>query len=709
MHQGPTLVCRSSCTVLAFLALTIFAPLGVTGESAKRPVTFEDLDGVKNDGTSDHVSLDLSADGRLLAAERGRQLRIFDAKTGKLLADVGDGILPLFSPSGEALAFYSNRSGAMQIWVRELRTGKAQPVTDLTGGVDPDVYTRIFGVTLDAFRFDWSPDGAKIVFASRIGYPAPRPAGAPLVLDNTTPADLTLSRLFADPSGMTGGLVFSADGRAQDYRAPKPQERLVSRLFVVDVRTHALSEVEGGSGHLFHPAWSPDGGAIAYAAVAEDSVVFSARAGELRVLELATGRIRTLAAGDGIKNRPRWSRDGSQLAYLTCAFAADPPSIKVADPRSAEQLREIRPGLRIRRYDWSRDGNGFLLSYDDGSARLGRIVPEESAPARVASDVGPWWAQSRDGTLAWINGLSGSDVWLLPKAASAPRKRVGLAQEEEGELQLGRSETFVYRNAGGFTLRGKLLYPLNYVEGRRYPLIVDAYPMSRGDWMHHTGGNHAWSARGYLVFKPYARAPHVWGSCAGDADFCRGSRGPAAWDAMVDDVMSGVDALIAGGLADSEHMCVHGHSNGGGVVSYLVTQTDRFRCAVILAPVFPSWVGAPSLTGAWDWMVDRTGIDPFEDPAAYIELSAIFQVKNVKTPVLMAAGDRDGVFLLGAIEMYNALRFAGKQVTFLRYPDQRHVFQGAALRDFWNREMEFLALYLKPQSPAITADRRSSP
>lgn len=211
-------------------------------------------------------------------------------------------------------------------------------------------------------------------------------------------------------------------------------------------------------------------------------------------------------------------------------------------------------------------------------------------------------------------------------------------------------------------------------------------------------GNQAWAGAGYVVFKPnQARAPHVWANCSGKPDYCNTSRGPDAWDVMVDDVMSGVDALIHLGLVDSQRMCLYGHSNGGGVVDYLVTRTDRFKCAVVVAPVWPNWIGPPLLaTGTWRTMQDWTNVNPLHNPEAYIKLSAVFHVHNVKTPMLIADGDEDGQFLLGSIEMYNALRFAGKQVTFLRYPNEGHVFVGPGLRDLWNREMAFFARYLHP-------------
>jgi acylaminoacyl-peptidase len=133
------------------------------------------------------------------------------------------------------------------------------------------------------------------------------------------------------------------------------------------------------------------------------------------------------------------------------------------------------------------------------------------------------------------------------------------------------------------------------------------------------------------------------------------------------------------------------------VVDYLVTRTDAFKCAIAVAPVLPNWLGTSFLWYDSVGLVSRlAGAKPWEDPDAYVKLSAVLHVRNVKTLMLLADGDEDGAFLLGSIEMYNALRAAGANVTLLRYPNQGHVLTGAALHDFWRREMAFFAAHLRP-------------
>ncbi len=695
----------SLTTGLAILCASFVLAFGSVHAQVPRPVTFDDLDGVRHDNETFFVTLDLSPDGKYLAIGRGRALQVLDTDTGRVLHDLGEGRLPRWSPSGDRLAFYSIRSGAMQLWTWDADNGQVQQLTDLQAGVDPDPTTRILSPAIEAFDYAWSPDGTRLVFASRVAFPLPGWDGkAPLVLDRTTPSELTLSGVFTHPGGLAGGIAESPDGKQWLYRASKRGEVLLSRLFVVDVETRTAAMLDGQSGNLFHPQWSPDGRWIAFAVIDESSSdIFSVSHSEIRVRDTIGGTESVVASGAGIRYRPRWSGDGKAIAYLSGRAKPDIEMVTL----DGKSRRTHAFGKHVWKHEWARDGDGLLLSYSEGvEAKLGRLRFGADSLSPLSSGMEGHWSQARDGTLAWMDRFPGPDLWLLRPAAEMPVKLASFTTDDGHEdLRFGRLEIIKYRTAHGFELEGVLLYPPDYRPGRAYPLIVDGYPNGRGTrwmnparWMHPMMGNQAWAASGYLVFKPYARSPHTWSNCFDDdPEFCKSGRGPQGWDIMVDDVMSGVDALIRRGVVDPARMCVYGFSNGGGLVSHLVTRTDRFRCAVIVAPVWPSWIGSPLLSPqTWKMMLDWTGVDVLADPDAYMKLSSVFRAKEVETPVLLAAGDKDGGFLLGAIEMYNALRFAGADVTLLRYPDQAHLFKGDGLRDLWQRQMAFFDRHLKP-------------
>jgi len=89
---------------------------------------------------------------------------------------------------------------------------------------------------------------------------------------------------------------------------------------------------------------------------------------------------------------------------------------------------------------------------------------------------------------------------------------------------------------------------------------------------------------------------------------------------------------------------------------------------------------------------------PWTDLEGWTKMSAVYRLPNVTTPMLLAIGDKDVYFLQGMIEMYQGLRYLGKDVTLLRYEGQGHGFKGAAMTDFWQRENEFFDRYLTPEA-----------
>lgn len=151
---------------------------------------------------------------------------------------------------------------------------------------------------------------------------------------------------------------------------------------------------------------------------------------------------------------------------------------------------------------------------------------------------------------------------------------------------LGAQEVVRWKNRRGDALEGILIKPVGFQAGQKYPLIVDGYPSQpNGFKASQMMGNQLWASKGYAVFWPNPRAPHTWMDPYRGEAAAHAGKGPQGWDVTVDDVLSGVDELIRRGIADGDRMGLYGFSNGGGVVNYLVTRTDRFKCAVSVAGV----------------------------------------------------------------------------------------------------------------------------
>jgi len=263
---------------------------------------------------------------------------------------------------------------------------------------------------------------------------------------------------------------------------------------------------------------------------------------------------------------------------------------------------------------------------------------------------------------------------------------------------VGSQKVMRWKNSRGDEIEGTLILPPDYQPGKRYPLILDCYPgMTNSFKASPYGANYAWAAKGYVVFNPSARAPHVWIDPFKSKEYDEAAKGPNGWEVTFDDVMSGVDELIHQGIVDPDRMGLFGFSNGGAIADYMVTKTGRFKCAVVDAAVWPDWFRPLLLEGYAGVPEFAGGTTPWTDPEGYIRLSSVFHLDKVTTPMLLADGDNDGDFLLGMIEMYNGLRFLGKEVTFVRYPGQAHALTAWALKDFQHRTMDFFDAHLKSQ------------
>ena len=694
------------------------AVAGQATEAGKHLVALSDLESV---GLHD-VTMQLSPNGRKLAYALGSDsVWVVNTLGGVRASKIGQGFLPTWSPSGDRIAFYSLGPEGVQLSIYEPKTRRSTRVTQVEGGIDPDPTTRVVGWVHDAFRYSWSPDGKRLVFASRVPAPTINPAsataigrgseelaqpGAPLILTPTTPPEWTLSGVFAHAFSNVE-LMESKDGHSLTVKANvAPGAVHINQLFVVDLAKRRIERLTNDNVSYFNPSWSPNGQEILVASSDQAGPIWGAQSINLYAVNTQSGTRRQLTNGVGVRSRPSWSPDGLRVAYLGSHALVNRNYIFLGDA-AGDTFRNVTSQLdrQVSDYQWSADGNSILITYRDGvSTRLGLLDLSSGVVARVAPRVtnvpvsvsAP--SVSRSGAVAWVQSdpTSAGTVWYATSSHSKVRPLVDVFPQMR-EWNLGDVEIVRWRNSRGDDLEGTLLKPPGYTLGKRYPLIVDAYPLAGGSsWTHPMFGNQAWASMQYVVFVPSPRAPNAWINPWKSEASSLAGKGPQGWNVAFDDVMSGVDSLIEKGIADPDRMCLYGFSSGSAVVNYLISRTDRFKCAVSVAPAGSDWIRRVLLETNVSWVSKWAGVSLWNDPAAYIELSGVFRTHLINTPVLLAAGDDDGEFLLDAIEMYNGLRVAGKEVTLLRYPNQGHGFSGAALEDFWQREMAFMANYLRP-------------
>jgi dipeptidyl aminopeptidase/acylaminoacyl peptidase len=167
--------------------------------------------------------------------------------------------------------------------------------------------------------------------------------------------------------------------------------------------------------------------------------------------------------------------------------------------------------------------------------------------------------------------------------------------------------------------------------------------------------------------------PNPRGSTGRGAEFARAAY--ADWGGKdLSDILSGVDALVAAGLADPDRLGMVGWSYGGYLTAWAVTRTGRFRAAVAGAAV----TNLLSFQGTSDvplFLPEQFGASPYREPHRFLERSPVFWAHQVRTPTLVVHGESDArVPVSQARELHQALQEAGVETRLVTFPREGHQF-----------------------------------
>ena len=235
------------------------------------------------------------------------------------------------------------------------------------------------------------------------------------------------------------------------------------------------------------------------------------------------------------------------------------------------------------------------------------------------------------------------------------------------------AEVIHWQSTDGLAIEGIVAYPLNYRSDQRYPLIVAVHGGPAGVFQRgYLGalGGYADVAelteRGYAVLQANPRGSGGYGRDFRFANY--GDWGGGDYQ----DIMSGVDHLIARGIADPDQLGILGWSYGGFMTSWVITRTHRFKAACVGAGV----TNLVSFNGTSDipsFVPDYFSAESWDDLETYRRHSPVLNAKGVSTPTLIQHGDQDvRVPLSQGRELYNALKRQGAPVEMVIYPRQGH-------------------------------------
>ena len=286
------------------------------------------------------------------------------------------------------------------------------------------------------------------------------------------------------------------------------------------------------------------------------------------------------------------------------------------------------------------------------------------------------------------------DLHVTTLDFDAPRKVSNGGAQLEKYLW-GSAELVNFRGAAGQELSAALYKPADFDPAKKYPMIVYIYER-RSDRVHafrapapSNSLNHTYyTSNGYLVLMP-------------DIAYTTGHPGRNALEC----VLPAIDEVARRGYVNEKAIGIQGHSWGGYQTAFLITQTNRFRAAAAGATVSNMtsaysgirWGSGRPRQSQYEKGQSRIGAPLSDSPEPYMENSPLFAVSRIKTPLLMLHNDRDdAVPWEQGIELFLAMRRAGKEVYMFNYNNARHnLFRRADQYDYSMRMSQFFGHFLK--------------
>ncbi len=700
---------------------------------------------------------------------KGGDIWITNTKSGvskNLTGSQGNNWSPAWSPDGRYIAFYSDRGGEAKVWVWEKATGKLRQVSKATvrSLADPiqwtpdsrQVIVKLLpeGMSLeDAANLlianqEQSLGEKKTIGSTVVVYGAAKAASQgnsvkPEATSSQTPP-WSFTRYLADlalidiDSGQVKRVVqrslirrywLSPDGSSVVYATPKKFEVAGSQQILFNLMIYSFS---GGQSRVVAPniqldydgssvSWSPDGKTLGYRTAGQlakgDVFVVSAMGGDPRNL---TATPHPNFSGFGLQP-PLWDAAGRNVYFIgdNAVWKASLEDGKISEvARIPDQRIELiistdrnrlwainnEQSTIVRVIDKETKQDGFYkIDLVNGQSTVlfnkGKLHSNPLDYGQIVSNDGQRMVYLSQDT------QHGADLWLAGADFRSPKRLTKINPQLE-RYKMGAARLIEWISIDGQRLKGALLLPPGYQEGKRYPLIIKVYSGLLSNELNNFGFARSMvdnlqvlATRGYAVLLP--DSPVQVGAPMAN---------------LLKTVMPGVNKVVEMGIADPDRLGLMGHSNGGYSTLALLVQTKQFKVAVMSAG-HGDMLAQYGLLGEDGTnyglgFVEQSimGGTPWEYRERYIENSPIYYLDRVQTPLLIVhGGEDDAVSPYLAGEVFVGLRRLGKEVTYAKYEGEEHwqANWGYANQvDYLRRIIDWFDTHLKKPDKTPTSERK---
>jgi dipeptidyl aminopeptidase/acylaminoacyl peptidase len=699
--------------VLALLAAPPLPAAAQSAAAASHPFNAVDLQSMQRI-TEPQASVRTSD----FAANRGKtDIWLVGADGGAARPLTSDGASndnPRWSPDGATLYFLSKRSGSDQIW-------RLSPLPTGRGDAPAAVLAQVTRLPVDVGSFILSPDGTRAVVAADVFPDCPTLACTRDRLDAKARSKLK-ARLYPDG----GGFVRHWDEWEDGTR---------SHLFVVPLAGAAPAGGAGGAagtggaaepvdlmrGMVADAPSKPFGGTEEYAFAPDGkSVVFAARdAGRQEawstnfdLYQVPVDGSRPpqdlTAANPAWDTYPAFSPDGRTMAYA----AATRPGFE--SDRFHIVLRDLASG-RERRLaeDWDRSAGPLLFSADGRTLftaveDLGQqpLFAIDVASGKVRKLTPPGHVETPalaggDRLVLTLDSLrSPADVYTVRSDGSGLTQLTHLNQQRLAAVRMGEAEQFQFAGAGGDTVYGWAIKPVDYQPGKRYPIafIIHGGPQGTFDnHFHYRWNLEIYSGAGYGVVAIDFHGSTGYGQAFTDSISKDWGGKP------LQDLQLGLAAAVARyPWLDGERACALGASYGGFMTNWIAGNwPDRFRCLVTHDGTFDQRMMYYATEELWfpEW---EMGGPYWQHPDLYEQWNPARFVDRWRTPMLVIHGSLDyRIPITQGLGAFTALQRRGIPSELLNFPEENHWVVKPADSLLWHQTvLAWLARWLGPAPPA---------
>lgn len=673
----------------AGLALFVAALLSLSAlAQSKRPMTFDDLMAVKRLGDAQ-----ISPDGSRVAYvvsdvdknlnRSKRSVWVVSTSGGQpqqLITSDKNDFSPRWSADGKSLAFLSTREGAPQIFVAGADGSNPRKATAVPEGVSEFIWSpngRMFAFTTDVY-----PDCGSLDCVAR---------RSEMEEKNKVKAVIADHLLFRHWDSFKRGkrshlFVVSSDGGEPKDLTPGD---------------HDTPPFSLGDPTAFD--FAPDSSEIVFARNTDKDEARSTN-NDLFVVSISGGEAKRITGNNpGSDTTPRYSPDGRWIAYRSQSrngYESDRFRLMLYD-RKAGTSKELTTGFDrwVGELVWAPDSrNIFIVAEDRGCEMIGAVSINGGVKPIITKTASNGITLSADGkTLAFTRSSLAAPAEVFAANASGGNARQ-LTQTNAAllaQLDLNPAEDFEYAGALKAKIHGFIVKPPQFDKSKKYPMVLLIHGGPQGAWLDNWGyrwNAQMWAARGYVTVMINPHGSTGYGQAF--TEQISGDWGGAVYD----DLMRGVDHVIAQGYVDPNRLGAAGGSYGGYMVNWILGHTDRFKALVSHAGIFNT-TSMYATEELWFQEWEFKGA-PWENPELYAKWSPHLFAKNFKTPTLVVHGELDYRVPVGeGLQLFSTLQRKGVPSKLLYYPDEGHWILKPQNSELWYKTvLGWLDQWLKPNS-----------